>query len=316
MTDLLIIGIIRLFQQFLRVLPEGLAHLVGVSLGRIAFVAIPGRRKVAIANTRRIIPGVSNASAAAVARRSFEKLGINFVEVLLLPYLPKEEYGRRFRAENRTYVDTALSANKGILALVFHYSNWEIMGIATFLLGREIVALARPLKGHGRLDAFFNGLRASTGLTVLPNQDSARDVLRLLGENRIIALLGDQREKRSKGVWVDLFGQKVPTSKGIVALAMKTGAPVIPVYAKREGFLRYSIVYNQPIFIERKGAPIAELIHRNARRMNEFLENVVLQNPEEWFLVHRRFGRNVKNNSQPAVQSSTTEKAASRRSLE
>jgi KDO2-lipid IV(A) lauroyltransferase len=143
------------------------------------------------------------------------------------------------------------------------------------------------------LNGFLNDLRGRAGLTIIPNRETARDVVRLLNENRIVAFLGDQREKRSRAVWVDLFGQKVPTSKGVVAIAMKTGAPIVPVYARRDGFLRYTIVYNEPLPIERKGAPLDELMIRNARKVNAFLEEIVRQRPDEWFLVHRRFGRDT-----------------------
>lgn len=274
-------------------LPERLSRLIGIVFGRLGFVFLRERRRVAIDNVRRIVPDVSGAEARACARTCFEKLGTNFIEVLLFPFLPKEDYQRRFRLETRGNVEQVLKADKGALALGFHYSNWEITGVASFLLNREIVALARPLKGHPGLDEFLKGLRGATGLTIIPNRDTARDVLRLLKENRMIALLGDQREKRSKAVWVDLFGRSVPTSKGIVMIAMKTGAPVIPIYARREGFLRYTIVYNEPLEMERRGAPVDELIARNAQRINAFLEQIVRQDPSEWFLVHRRFGRDT-----------------------
>jgi KDO2-lipid IV(A) lauroyltransferase len=134
------------------------------------------------------------------------------------------------------HVEEAIKLNKGILTLVFHYGNWEIMGIASFMLKQEVIALARPLKGQKFLQGFINHLRAATGLTVIPNQDTARDAMKYLRENRMVAILGDQREKRSKGVYVELFGEKVPTSKGVVMLAMRTGSPVMPVYLRREGF--------------------------------------------------------------------------------
>ncbi len=245
-----------------------------------------------MANVRRIVRGVSDAQAEAVVRSCFEKLGTNFVELLLIPYLPKEDFPKRFHVENVHHVEEATKLNKGILALVFHYGNWEIMGIASFLLKREVIALARPLKGQKFLQGFINQLRAATGLTVIPNQDTARDAMKYLRENRIVAILGDQREKRSKGVYVELFGEKVPTSKGIVMLAMRTGSPVMPVYLRREGFLRYTIVFCEPIEMERKGN-IEELIYKNARKVNAFLEGLIAAHPEEWFLVHRRWGRDA-----------------------
>ena len=269
--DLLFLSLIKCFQQFVRILPETCAARVGAFLGRAALRLLSRRRKIALANVRRIVEGIPDAQAKDVVRSCFEKLGINFVELLLIPYLPREDFPKRFHIENVHHVEEATGLNKGILALVFHYGNWEIMGIASFLLQREVIALARPLKGQRFLQGFINHLRAATGLTVIPNQDTARDAMKYLRENRIVAILGDQREKRSKGVYVELFGEKVPTSKGIVMLAMRTGSPVIPVYLRREGFLRYTIVFCEPIEMERKGN-IEELIYKNTRKINAFLE--------------------------------------------
>jgi KDO2-lipid IV(A) lauroyltransferase len=293
LIDFLLILVVRAFQGFLRVLPEGLSSCIGSSLGRLGFLFLKSRRNVAIANAMRISPGISREIAQRTARVCFEKLGVDLIEALLFQYVKKSDLADRFRLEMRGRAGETLAEDRGALALGFHYSNWEIMGVASHLLGREIVALARPLKGHAGLNRFLNGLRASTGLTIIPNKETARDVMRLLKEKRMVAFLGDQREKRSKAVWVELFGLKVPTSKGIVAIAMKTGAPVIPIYSIREGFLRYTVVCDEPVLMERTGGDLEELIYRNARRINEVLERIVGGHPEEWFLVHRRFGRDT-----------------------
>jgi KDO2-lipid IV(A) lauroyltransferase len=290
--DLVLLSVIKLFQQFLRILPETYAAGIGRFLGRVALRLLKWRRGIAIANVHKIFRGISDEQAKAIVRSCFEKLGTNLIELLLIPYVPKEEFLKRFKMENRHYAEEAARLEKGVLALGFHYANWEITGVVSFLLGREIIALARPLKGHQLLDGFINRLRAATGLTIIPNQDTARDAMRYLRENRMVAILGDQREKRSKAVFVELFGEKVPTSKGIVALAMRTGAPIVPIYLKREGFLRYRIVCGKGIEIERKGN-IEELIYKNARKINEVLETLVAANPDEWFLVHRRWGRDA-----------------------
>lgn len=290
LVDLSLILIIKVFQQFLRILPEKAQQGTGEFLGRLSFRILKKRRKVAISNILRVFKHYHEQEAYDVAQRCFEKLGINFVEALILPYIPKDEYDQRFTMENREYVDEALSLNKGMIALVFHYANWEIMGVASWFLKNPIVVLARPLKRHKLINAFMNRLRASTGPKVIANVNTSRDVIRYLKENNIIAILGDQREKRSKGVYVDFFGEPVPTTRGIATIGMKTGVPVLPLYLERKGFLRYVIRCNKPLEMERKG-DIEELIHKNTRKINAFLESIIIENPDEWFWVHRRWGR-------------------------
>lgn len=296
LTDVLLFSILKGFQQLLRLLPERAAGSTGRYLGAATGFILKKRRRIAIGNIRRIRPNTTDAEARRIVGDCFRNLGTNFVETLLIPYLKKEEYFRRFTLKNKEYVEEALKDGKGVLALSFHYGNWEIMGVISHLLGCEIVALARPLKKQRLLNSFLTSLRVSTGLSVIANQDTARDAARHLKENRMVAILGDQREKRSKGIFVDFFGEKVPTSKGIGLLAMKTGSPMIPIYGERNGFLRYTIVFAKPIEIERRpinGEHIQDVLHRNTRKINAFLETIVSERPDEWLLVHRRFGRDT-----------------------
>lgn len=289
-ADFFIILLIKTFQRFLLCLPERFKYTTGILLGRLGYYLLKNRRHIALSNLKRVFKDLNEKEIRIIARRCFERFGINFVELLLIPYLDKSKYTEHFSIENRNYIDYALEMNKGILAIVFHYSNWEIMGIASTLLNHDVVALARPLKRHRRLNDFLNSLRSSTGLKVIPNKWTGKTIMRLLRENKIVALLADQREKRSKGVLVDFFGEKVSTNKGPVILAMKTGAPVIPVYLSRKGFLKYSVVCGKPIDIERKG-DVEGLIESNTRKLNAFLESIIIEAPEEWFWVHRRWGK-------------------------
>jgi Kdo2-lipid IVA lauroyltransferase/acyltransferase len=289
LIDLLLILIIKSIQQAIRILPEGAQTATGVFFGRLAFGILTKRRAVAISNVKRAFSALSNGQASDIAKRSFEKMGVNFVEQLMMPYIPRGEYATRFPVENQHYIDDALKQNKGAIGLIFHYANWEIMGVASTPLSSPVVVLARPLKRRKLLNQFLNDLRSSAGLKIIPNANTAKDVIRYLRENRIVGILADQREKRSKAVFVELFGEKVPTNKGIAAIGMKTGAPVVPMYLAREGFLRYRVVWNEPIEMERKG-DIEDLIYRNTRKINAFLESIILKQPDEWFWVHRRWG--------------------------
>lgn len=287
--DFLLVLIIKSIQQVIRILPEGAQNATGVFFGRLAFHILTKRRAVAISNVKRAFSSLAREKAADIAKRSFEKMGVNFVEQLMMPYVPKSEYAARFPVENQHHIDDALKQNKGVIGLIFHYANWEIMGVASTSLSNPVVVLARPLKRHVRLNRFLNDLRSATGLKIIPNANTAKDVIRYLRENRIVGILADQREKRSKGVFVELFGEKVSTNKGIAMIGMKTGSPVVPMYLVREGFLRYRVIWNPPIEMERKGE-IEDLVYRNTRKINAFLESIILKKPDEWFWVHRRWG--------------------------
>ena len=279
-----------MMQCALRAVPENTRQAAGRFLGVMGYAVLTKRRAIAISNIRRAFPDYDHEQALQTARNCFMNLGTNMIELLMAPYLSEAEVARRFSFEPRDIAVRTLGSGRGVIALTFHFGNWEIMGITSKLLNQPVVALARPLKKHARLNKFLNGLRESTGLTIIVNENTAKEVMRLLKRKAIIAILGDQREKRSRGVFVDLFGQPVPTSKGTAMIGMKTGCPVIPCYPVRKGFLRYTIVCGEPIVMEREGN-IEELVAKNTRKINAFLEDIIRKYPDEWFWVHQRWGR-------------------------
>ena len=295
-VDLLLIFVIKTSQQLLRIVPEKAQLFTGKALGRFAFIFLKSRRKVAISNIKRVFGNLSDKEIAAIAKSNFKKLGINVIEFLLMPYLGTEQIAERFSVEGREFVEEAFKKGRGVIALGFHFGNWEVTGIVSRLLEHNIIALARPLKKHLLLNGSLNSLRELTGLTIIVNENTGKEVMKLLKENKIVAILGDQREKRSRGVFVELFGTKVPTSKGVAMIGMKTGAAVLPIYAVRKGFLRYTFVCGKPLEMERAGN-IECLVAKNTRKINAFLETIILKYPDEWFWVHRRWGRRSKNNN-------------------
>jgi KDO2-lipid IV(A) lauroyltransferase len=289
-ADTAIIFLIKALQFCLMALPESARQATGRWLGQMGFALLRRRRNIAISNILRAFPDLAPDKAKNIALSCFQKLGTNMIELILVPFLPPREVPERFSLEPGDIVEKTLGAGRGVIALTFHFGNWEIMGITSKLLNQPVVALARPLKKHARLNAFLNSLRESTGLTIIVNANTAKEVMRLLRKNAIIAILADQREKRSRGVFVDFFGHKVPTSKGTAMIAMKTGCQVVPCYPVRKGFLRYTIVCGEPLLMERDG-DIDDLIARNTRKINAFLEDIIRQYPDEWFWVHQRWGR-------------------------
>jgi KDO2-lipid IV(A) lauroyltransferase len=296
-VDFILILVIKSTQQMLRVLPEKAQISFGKFIGRLAFVFLRNRKNVALANIRRVFTDLTGKEIRAIARSNFEKMGINTIEFLLVPFIKERQIPERFSVEGREFLEEALHRGKGVIALNFHFSNWEVSGIISKLLGYDVTALARPLKKQVILNNFLNCLRAATGLTVIVNKNTGREVMKLLKENKIVVILGDQREKSSRGVFVELFGTKVSTSKGTAMIAMKTGAAVIPAYSVRRGFLRYTFVCGSPLEMERKGN-IEELVEKNTRKINAFLEGIITKYPDEWFWVHRRWGRRSKDNNE------------------
>ncbi len=73
----------------------------------------------------------------------------------------------------------------------------------------------------------------------------------------------------------------------MAALALRTGAPVVPVFALPLEGGRYRMIYEPPIEPPRAGSDDA--VRQFTQRCTDVLEMYVRRHPELWLWMHRRW---------------------------
>jgi KDO2-lipid IV(A) lauroyltransferase len=291
MISFLIYLALRAFSLFVNLLPEGFALWCGEQLGRLFFCLDRGHRKVAFDNLHFAFgEEKSEEELLAIARRTFENLGMMAVEFFRIPRMDVETFKKRVKIEGLEEALRLLGKGKGALLLLSHFGNWEMMGIMSKLIGDSIMVIAKPMKKNKRIDQFITKIRNAAGLEVVSSIKASRTVLKALSRNRVVGILIDQRAKRSEGIWADFFGKKAPTTPGLAVLAMKTGAPVVPVFMVRNGFGKHRLIIQKPLELVRTG-DIKKDVEANTQLFNHTLETMIRQYPDQWFWVHRRWER-------------------------
>ncbi len=279
------------FGLFINLLPEGFALWCGKQSGSLFFHLDWERRKVALENLRIAFAGEkSERELRAIARGTFQNLGMMAVEFFRIPKMDVETFKKRVKIERLEQALNLLAKGKGMLLLLSHFGNWEMMGIMSKLIGDSIMVIAKPMKKNKRIDQFITKIRNAAGLEVVSSIKASRTVIKALSQNRVVGILIDQRAKRSEGVWADFFGKKAPTTPGLAVLAMKTGAPVVPVFMVRNGFGKHRLIIQEPLDLVHTG-DIKKDVEANTQLFNHTLESMIRQYPDQWFWVHRRWER-------------------------
>jgi KDO2-lipid IV(A) lauroyltransferase len=166
------------------------------------------------------------------------------------------------------------------------------MGVMPRIMNHPISVIAKPVK-NSRIDRWVTDIREGAGVRVIPAERGGKKVMEALRENRLVGILIDQRAKRSEGIWVDFFGKKVPTTPAVAVLAVRTGAPVVPVFMIRNGNRQHRLVVKEPLKLVKTGE-IKKDVEVNTQLMNQTLESMIRQYPDQWFWVHRRWERKKK----------------------
>ena len=90
-------------------------------------------------------------------------------------------------------------------------------------------------------------VRRSTGNSVIYRRGAIRRVLRALEANQAVAVLIDQHIQTADAVYVDFFNRPAATTSALAALALRTGAPVVPVFALPLPGGRFRMVYEHAV---------------------------------------------------------------------
>jgi mitochondrial fission protein ELM1 len=138
------------------------------------------------------------------------------------------------------------------------------------------------------MDEFLNSLREYHGtFSVGKEKEGLRDLLRTLRQGGCIGVLGDQYGG-SDGVWVRFFGRLTTCPRGPFALALKTGATLLPVFMIRRHGPFHELIFLPEFRWERTGDREKD-IQANAQQYIELLESYVRKYPAQWLWGHKRW---------------------------
>ena len=136
----------------------------------------------------------------------------------------------RAEYEGDERVRLAYAKGKGVLFFTGHFGFWELQAIAHALKLRPIGVLARALD-NPRLNDLLERMRTGDRQHVIYRQGAVRRVLKTLAAGEGVAMLIDQHMHSPDAIWVNFFRRPAATTSTLAALALRTGAPVVPVFA-------------------------------------------------------------------------------------
>jgi len=268
-------------------LPLDTGRRLGRWLGRLAFAADRRHRCIVLDNlTRALGSELPPDAVRPLARRVFGQLGQIPFELCWSLRLPPDRWERHFRVTGRRHVREALARGRGVLMLTAHTGNWELLPIVGAMARLPVHIVFRPLDVP-LLDRLIGRLRSRFGARLIPARNGLFAILRALRRNECAALLMDQNVDWYDGVFVDFFGRRACTNKGLALIAQRTGAPVIPVFLAREG-RGFAAAFGPPIDPVESGDPVRD-VEDTTQRYNRAIEAFVRRHPDQWFWAHRRW---------------------------
>lgn len=272
-----------------RVLPPRVSEACGGALGRAFYLLDRRHRRIALDNVAAAFPGRPASEQRAIVRGAFAHFGRLLVAVLEFSALTPEQMLARVEFEGEDRVRLAHAHGKGVLFVTGHFGYWELQALVHAARLPPMAVLARALD-NARLNDLLERIRTRTGNTVIYRQGTLRRVMRTLQAGRGVGVLIDQHMISRDAILVDFFGRPAATTAAVAALALRTGAPVVPLFALPLGRGRYRLIYEHPVEPPQSDDPDA--LRAFTQRCTDVLEMYVRRHPDLWLWMHRRWRPN------------------------
>lgn len=254
-------------------------------LAFVAFNVIKLRRHQVIESMRTHLH-LSLSEAEQLGEKTYYQFLINAFEMAGLKYFTREDLLNRISVEGLRHLDAALAHKKGAIIVSAHFGLWELVPSWLVINGYDMAVVVRR-QTNPIVDQWFNEMRQRHGAVMTDSGFGIREILKALRKNHLLGLMVDQ-DNGKQGIFVPFFERWASAPTGPAQIAMKTGAPIVPlaIFPNFKG--RHHIRIYEAFMPDDYTQDVVGQQQLTAN-YTQILEAVIRSQPQHWFWLHRRW---------------------------
>jgi len=267
-----------------RVLPPALAQPLARAASWAWLASQPARRHQVARNLERIAPELSERDRRRALVSVFENYGRYWHELFWMsdagantPLLAD------FDCHGLEHLEAAHAQGRGVVAALPHLGNWDVAGAWITQQGFPVTTVAETAEPPELFD-WFVATRERLGMRVVPlSRTAGSAMVHDLGAGRVVCLLAD-RDITGDGVEVTFFGERTRLPGGPALLALRTGAPLLPVGLSFEPHGAHAARILAPLATERQ-ARLRDDVIRVTQDLASNFEQLIRAAPDQWLML-------------------------------
>ena len=262
-------------------LPLPVLRGLGWVLGRILFVLVVPRRKIALRNLALCFPQASPAQHRAWAREAFVVFCQTFLDRSWLWSAPREVVLRRVKLQGALH---ELDGDTPTIIFAPHFYGMDAGGLALPLHTQRAFTSIFSTHPNPALDAWFMRGRQRFGdVRMLNRADGVKPIISSLRKGGLLYLLPDMDFGPNESIFVPFYGMQAATVPSLSRFARLGRAKVVGMVTRLtpEGY----VAEITPAW---EHFPTDDVAFDTAR-MNRELERYINPIPGQYYWVHKRF---------------------------
>jgi len=250
------------------------------------------RYQIAEINLKLCFPEMTDSERKQLLRDNFISYGIAFFEVGLAWWWSTERLNKHTHIEGMEHID-ALDG-RGALLMAIHYTTLEV-GASALSARYSIDGMYRPHKNAVYDYVQSKGRRTRNPVGVVYPREDVRGMFKALRQGRIIWYAPDQDYGRKQSVFASFFGVTAASVTATARFAKIGNAAVLPFsHVRLPDNQGYRITIHPPLENYPVGDDVAD-----AETVNRHVEAFILEQPDQYMWVHRRFKTRPEGEERP-----------------
>jgi KDO2-lipid IV(A) lauroyltransferase len=242
------------------------------------------------ANLQRVTgPSATGKELRALSRQTMRSYARYWLEAFRLPVIGQQRIQAEMLVTGEENIQDNLAAGRGVIIALPHTGNYELAG--AWIIGRgagKFTTVAERLKPESLFRRFLE-FREGLGMEVLPASggDSRFGVLaQRLRAGGLVCLVSD-RDVTGRGIEVEFFGEKARMMAGPAALAVQTGAALLPTTLWFDGPGWKAHIYNE-VPVPESGTR-REKVAAMTQAVARDYEDGIRAHPQDWHMLQKVF---------------------------
>ena len=273
---------IKLFFFIFKTIGYKNASNLGAKIGSI-FGPLFRSKNLTKKNIRNCLKNINEKEINILIKKMWENYGRIFADYMYIEKFRSNKLKNYIKINGIKTLEKIKKEGKPVVFISGHFSNFELMAMQLELSGIKLSAVYRPLN-NTFLNQTMEDLRRNF---ICKNQikkglGGVREIIKAFAQNSSVALMIDQRV--SEGEKSLLFNKPTYTTTIPAQLIKKYKCPVVPIYIERKNNLFFDIIIEDPIYFNEK-----EDIKNITLKLNNWLENKILLNPDQWIWTHNKW---------------------------
>jgi KDO2-lipid IV(A) lauroyltransferase len=222
-----------------------------------------------------------------ITRYSFKNLLYNFLHLMEMRHLSKEEIGSRITIQNKEEIDRIHQEGRAVIYATPHYCAWELGAAGLALHVEPIAPVYKKLKNRV-YEKWLLDARARFGNKNLEKTNVVKPLIRLIKQGKASGILIDTNINEREGVMVEFMGKPLRMTSTPAYLARKFNAAIVPVHIRTDDEQNYTIIIQNEIKVEKTDNE-KEDIQKATQAQADWLTSIIRKEPKFWFWLHRRW---------------------------